>query len=71
MRLFGIGQWLRDQDGKWVLQKFRIDSFCEIEDDDPEEIIERLRTHEGNLWRKMEDPVSVVMSLRDNSEEMR
>lgn len=71
VRLFGIGQWLRDQDGKWVLQKFRMDSFCELEDDDPEEIIDRLRAHEGNQWKKMDDPVSVVMSLRDNSEELR
>jgi|TARA_R110000796_G_scaffold170945_1_gene287854 hypothetical protein len=27
VRVFGTGRWLRDQEGTWVLKKFKVESY--------------------------------------------
>lgn len=68
VRLFGTGRWLRNEDGNWILQKFRVKYFIELEEGDIEELIKQLRASKGSRWGEMDDPMSVLMSLRHDEE---
>jgi hypothetical protein len=43
VRLFGRGRWVRDADGLWTLQDFRVDDFEPLEDIPLSAALERLR----------------------------
>ena len=64
VRLFGKGRWLRNEEGKWVLQNFLVKDFKELEEGDLEELIKQLRASKGSKWGEMDDPMSVLMMLR-------
>lgn len=68
VRLFGTGRWLRNEVGNWILQNFRVKSFIELEEGDIEELIKQLRASKGSRWGEMDDPMSVLMSLRHDDE---
>jgi hypothetical protein len=65
VRIFGSGRWLRDQDGGWILRKFRIANFKVLAAHDLKTAVDRLREVEGSEWKSMDDPIGTVGSLRD------
>jgi len=71
LRIFGIGRWLRDREGNWVLKKFRVDRFDVLENDDLKDVIDRMREIEGSGWKRMDDPIGVLQDLREKGDGLR
>lgn len=44
VRLNGIGQWARNGDGNWVLERMQIQSYERLDDEDLSLVIERLKS---------------------------
>lgn len=65
VRIFGTGRWLRDQEGNWVLKKFRLKTYEVLANDDLKEVIDQMRGIEGSEWKEMDDPISVLKTLRE------
>ena len=65
IRVFGIGRWIRDAEGQWLLRKFRLQTFAVLQADDLREAAARLRQVEGSDWGKIDDPLAVLKALRD------
>lgn len=67
VRIFGNGRWLRDQDGNWLLRRFRVDSFKILAADSLKDAFDQMREIEGSDWKGMEDPIGALRALRDSS----
>ena len=65
IRVFGIGRWIRDAEGQWLLRRFRLQTFAVLQADDLREAAARLRQVEGSDWGKIDDPLTVLKALRD------
>ncbi len=65
VRIFGTGRWFRDEDGNWLLRKFRVESYTVLEPQDLKEAIDQMRSVEGSGWKAMDDPLSTLRALRD------
>ena len=65
VRIFGAGRWLRDEAGKWVLKKFKVESYKDLATDDLKSAIEQMREIEGSKWKDMDDPISALKELRE------
>ena len=66
VRLHGIGKWNRTEDGDWILENFRIQSFEELSDDELPVVLSRMRVPESG-WDKMEDPLGELKRIRKGS----
>lgn len=64
VRIFGTGRWLRDQEGAWILRKFRVDNFVTLAQDGLKDAVDQLRQIEGSDWKEMEDPLGALRALR-------
>ena len=64
LRVHGKGRWERDADGCWVLKRFNIMSFDELDDAPLGEVTQRLRDVEGSGWKEIEDPTAELRHLR-------
>ena len=42
VRVFGTGRWLRDQEGTWVLKKFKVESYNVLVADDLKDPIDQM-----------------------------
>ena len=67
VRVLGIGRWIRDAGGAWILKKFTVTGFVVLEPDTLVGAVEKLRTVEGSEWSKMKDPIDALRALRDSS----
>ncbi len=65
VRIFGTGRWLRDQEGNWILKKFRVDSYSVLAADDLKDVIGQMRNIEGSGWKSMDDPIGALKALRE------
>ncbi|MBC6402621.1 MAG: hypothetical protein GDA35_03180 [Hyphomonadaceae bacterium] len=65
MRIYGVGKWMRDEAGKWILKTFRVDSYEVLEADDLKDVIHDMRAVEGSAWKAMVDPLSTLRALRE------
>jgi len=65
VRLFGTGRWLRDQEGKWILKKFKVESYKVLAADDLKDAIAQMREIEGSEWKAMDDPIGALRALRE------
>lgn len=65
VRVFGAGRWLRDHEGKWVLKKFKVESFDVLAADNLKDAIHQLREIEGSGWKDMDDPHGALKALRE------
>ena len=65
IRIFGTGRWMRDQEGNWILKKFRVDSYDVLAADDLKDAIGRMRDVEGSEWKNMDDPIAALRALRE------
>lgn len=65
VRIFGTGRWLRDQEGNWILKKFRVDNFTVLAPDDLKDAIDQMREIKGSDWASMDDPIGALKALRE------
>ena len=65
VRVFGTGRWLRDQEGTWVLKKFKVESYNVLAADDLKDAIDQMRQIEGSEWHDMDDPIGALKALRE------
>lgn len=64
IRVYGTGRWLRQGDGKWILQGFNVNDFEYLNDDPLIEVISKLRAIPENGWKEVSDPLRELASLR-------
>jgi len=60
VRVFGTGRWMREQEGKWILKRFKVESYDVLSPDDLKDVIERMRGIEGSEWKSMDDPIAAL-----------
>lgn len=68
IRIFGIGRWLRNEQGDWILKKFRVDTYSVLKSDSLEEVFKEIRSVQGSDWKQMEDPLVTISTLRDKGD---
>ena len=66
VRVSGTGEWLRNQEGTWILEKFKVEKYDVLKADDLDDVINMMREVEGSEWKSMDDPVSAMRELREN-----
>jgi hypothetical protein len=65
VRVLGTGRWTRDQDGNWILKKFRVESFTVLQADDLRDAVNQLRKVEDSDLKSMDDPINALKALRE------
>jgi len=65
VRVFGTGRWLRDQEGNWILKRFKVESYNVLVADDLKDAIYKMQEIEGSEWKSMDDPISALNALRE------
>jgi hypothetical protein len=63
VRVHGGGKWVREEDGRWLLQQFDIDQFEVIDDSPLMNVVEKLRAVQGSDWSDDTAPGD-ILSLR-------
>ena len=64
LRVHGEGRWERDAKGSWLMKRFNITNFEELDDAPLEQIAQRLREVGGSGWKDIEDPAEELRHLR-------
>lgn len=64
IRVHGTGKWLRNAEGVWQLEEFKITSIEELDDATLADVVERLRSAKGSQWRERANPVADVLADR-------
>jgi hypothetical protein len=67
IRVSGKGRWLRTEDGKWILDEFKITGHEELNNDELQEVIARMRQIPGSGWDKINDPLGELDRIRKGS----
>ena len=65
VRVYGMGRWLREDDGTWTLKRFKVHDFTVLNGEDLRDAFQGLRAIEGSDWKGMEDPIAALKALRD------
>lgn len=65
LRVHGEGRWERDADGDWLMKRFNITGFEELDDAPLGEVVGRLRAVKGSGWKGIDDPSLELRRLRD------
>ena len=68
LRVQGNGRWEREADGVWLLRRFNITGFEELDDAPLSEVVGRLRNVEGSGWKNVDEPSVELQRLRDLDE---
>ena len=68
IRLHGIGRWMREEDGTWMLRRFKVQGFDVLQNIELADVVDQLRNAKGNKWRDMEDPFTALGNLRDGKD---
>jgi hypothetical protein len=68
VRVNGRGRWMRDAEGNWQLERFRIFSFDLLDNTTLLEIVARLRAIPDNDWRSSRNPLKQLEDLRGNDD---
>jgi len=55
VRVFGTGRWLREEEGNWLLRKFRVDTYQILAADSLRAVIDQMRAVQGSEWQAMEN----------------
>ena len=63
IRVWGVGQWLRDHDGQWNMLGFLIEGFEILRTESLSEVTDRLRGIEAD-WKSLDDPLGDLANLR-------
>jgi len=65
IRVHGTGRWVRDEEGIWSLERFRIRHFEELNDLPLTSVVASLRTIAGSEWPTIEDPWKALDEVRN------
>jgi hypothetical protein len=65
IRIHGTGRWVRDEEGTWSLDRFRIRHFEELNDLPLTSVVASLRTITGSEWPTIEDPWKALNEIRN------
>lgn len=63
IRVYGVGKWIRDENGEWMLENFKISGWEPLNDEVLEAVIGRMRIAESG-WDKIEDPLNEARRIR-------
>lgn len=69
IRVYGEGVWYRDDEGEWMMEKFKIENFEPLDGKTLSEVVEELQNIEGAGWKKMADPFQELQKLRDDPDD--
>lgn len=64
IRVTGQGDWLRDEDGVWTLEKFKITGWEPLDEKPIADILNAARNTKGNGWNELEDPLKEHIQVR-------
>ena len=64
LRVQGDGRWERDVDGSWLMKRFNITEFFELDEAPLSKVAKRLRNVEGSGWKDIDDPPIELRRLR-------
>ena len=64
LRVIGTGRWHRDEEGRWVLDRFTISDFEVLDDAPLSAVVSALRDVKGSEWEKLDDPWGVLRGIR-------
>lgn len=67
VRVFGAGRWLRDEEGAWILKRFKVESYKALEAGDLKDAIDQMRKVDGSEWKNMDDPIGALKALREKN----
>jgi hypothetical protein len=70
VRVEGVGRWLRNAEGEWELQSFKVGTFkalAKLSDISLSESLEEMRQIPAK-WKELEDPIGDLTRLRDDVE---
>jgi len=62
IRVFGKGEWNREEDGNWALQLFYIDRFETLNDTPLSDVVTHLQAVQGAAWGK--NPAEALNAVR-------
>lgn len=68
LRFTGVGRWMRDQFGNWILQRFAISGFEALDGKSLPEVVADLNAISGSGWRDLKDPWAELARLRDDDQ---
>lgn len=68
VRLNGIATYVRDENAKWQLLNFEIQSYVPLGNESISSVISDLRAIPGNEWNAMDDPLDELRRLRHGDE---
>lgn len=68
LRVYGSGRWERQHDGSWVLRRFDIKGFDDLDDRPLTEVVEQLQRTEGSRWGDISDPAAELRRLREGGD---
>jgi hypothetical protein len=64
LRVTGQGDWLRGEDGRWSLEKFKISGWDVLDNAPIADILNAARLAKGNGWNEVDDPIREHMFIR-------
>jgi hypothetical protein len=67
IRIVGTARWLRDENGAWVHNALKGESYSELDGDSLETAVLRIRDLSNGHW--VDDPLSLMGSLRNDDKE--
>jgi hypothetical protein len=70
VRIHGVGRWMREADGVWTLNRFRIHRFEVLGKGSLLETVAALRAVPGSGWKDLEDPLAKLDDLRRDKDEL-
>lgn len=70
LRVHGNGRWHRDEEGSWIMDRFNISNFDILKELPLTDVVNRLRSIDGSEWKRIDDPIAELYSIRHGSEEV-
>ena len=67
VRVTGRGRWLRQENGAWELDDFKIGSFEELNNDELQQVLRRMAQVKSG-WDDVKDPLAELRRLRKGSD---
>jgi hypothetical protein len=65
VRFEGVGKWLRNDEEKWQLEEFIVNSFEVLDEVPLGRAVDAVRAVEGNAWNEYEDPQAELRKVRE------
>lgn len=64
IRVSGKGKWNRSPGGDWELDQFKISDFEPLNNEELQQVLERMRQIPGSGWDKIDDPLGELDRIR-------